>query len=603
MLSGIHSLLASGESRSKSKPEVSAAQTDTAVDDSDVEHGAAEALLQSVLNGLSFPTLVVSRDGTITHINTPATEFFGVTAAQAAGKTPAMLHDDSAETPLVESALETQEPIQERETTLTIGGSEIPVSRSISLLYDDDGECVGALEIDRDITERREQQARTERLEAYQQARLDDLNAALTAVAAGDLTIDLTTPEPDADFPEIRASYDSFTEMNDQLNAAVANVRSVVDGLTSDAETLSATSQDLSASTEEVTSTMQQIDASTAEMADGSDSLAQQAQQANSNVDDLSASIEEITASLQQIDSRSDEAAALADDGVEDVEAAVEQIRLAADSAADVVDRLDTLESNMDEVENIIGIIADIADQTNILALNANIEAARAGEAGEGFAVVADEVKTLAEETRDSATDVAQIVESLKESTTGVADGIETANDEVRRGADAVETVGERLETISSYVEETSAGVGEISAAVEGQADNAEQISAAIEDTSALAEETAASNQEIAAGLDEQANAMDSIAYTTEELAQMSEELHGVVDRFKLQAEETAQVDSTAAAAAEQRLDDAEGADTDADADEQAQRQTGARTVGGGVETDSVTDSGGPRELQPEDFE
>lgn len=135
-------------------------------------------------------------------------------------------------------ALEAGEDIQEREESLVVDGDETPLTRTVTLLYDDDDELTGALQIDKNRTEQRQQRRRKNLMETYQREVLDDLQTKLLMLSGGDLTIDPTVPDPetvleasDDDFDEIQSTYEEFTEMNAYLGDVVENFTSIASNL------------------------------------------------------------------------------------------------------------------------------------------------------------------------------------------------------------------------------------------------------------------------------------------------------------------------------------------------------------------------------------
>jgi len=267
----------------------------TSGDEGESRSDEVQALVRSILNGLKEPTIVVDTAGRITHINSQAIELYGTTDETAIGQVPNDLQDaETGASDIVMEAIERGSDIQERQEFIIAGSDQTPVERTVTLLYNDENEFSGAMLVEKDITEKRRQREKKEVMESYQREVLDDLQDKLVRLSKGDLTIDPTVSEPDADYDEVMEVYDEFQQMNTNLGRAVENISDIVDRLTDDAEDLDETSTELSASAEEVTASIDQIESSASELADGSDDLADETQRASSNVEDLSASIEEI---------------------------------------------------------------------------------------------------------------------------------------------------------------------------------------------------------------------------------------------------------------------------------------------------------------------
>jgi methyl-accepting chemotaxis protein len=232
------------------------------------------------------------------------------------------------------------------------------------------------------------------------------------------------------------------------------------------------------------TKRMTQIDRLVDEQSEGTADL-------SGEIADLSATIEEIAATTDDVADTSEEArevAATGDDAAADAMAAMERVEA---KQTDIGEDVEALVDAIDEVEGIVEVINDIANQTNILALNASIEAARAGEAGDGFAVVANEVKSLAEDTQEQASRVEDIIVEVTEHIDDTADSLDEADEAIGHGTARVDETQAALESIVDSVDAVATGIEEVAAATDEQAASSSELSNMVDGIAARADEVA----------------------------------------------------------------------------------------------------------------
>jgi methyl-accepting chemotaxis protein len=188
-----------------------------------------------------------------------------------------------------------------------------------------------------------------------------------------------------------------------------------------------------------------------------------------------------------------------AETGIETARHAAEAMVLVNESTTAVTNAIARLDYNSDAIGGIVATITGIADQTNLLALNAAIEAARAGEQGRGFAVVADEVRKLAEEAQSAAGQISELIREIQAETQATVTIVDEGAARTQDGVKTVEHARQAFASIGAQVEELASGITLITSSMSEVAAVAEQSSASSEQVSASTEQTSASAQEIAA--------------------------------------------------------------------------------------------------------
>ena len=234
----------------------------------------------------------------------------------------------------------------------------------------------------------------------------------------------------------------------------------------------------------------------------------------------MTASIEEITRHAERALDMASQAESLAKNGGQVIHQVVSDMDDIARSAQQSAQVIRTLDQESEGIFNIIQVIKSIADQTNLLALNAAIEAARAGEQGRGFAVVADEVRALARRTQQSTEEIERLVSALRSA--------------AQSSVQQIQSSGELVKLAVSDALQTESALGSIAAAVSLIQQMNQQIAAAAEEQSSVAEEINRSVTSIRASADQSSLAMQGNAASSIELAQLGVELKGMVGHFRL---------------------------------------------------------------------
>ena len=317
----------------------------------------------------------------------------------------------------------------------------------------------------------------------------------LERIAGGDLTIDVR-PEG---LCEVHALGRSLASMVERLREQVALIQGNAAELASAAEELSLVTGETRAGVER--------------QRDETDQVATAMNEMTSTVQEVSSHAEGAAEAAREADGKSAHGRVVVEQAIERIDALAREI----EQAAGVIHQL---EEESENITRVMDVIQGIAEQTNLLALNAAIEAARAGEQGRGFAVVADEVRTLASRTQESTQEIQQMIERLQSGAGAAVKAMVAAKEQAEETVEQAAGAGTALQAIAEATTAISDMNTQIASAAEEQAQVAEEINRSIARISEIADQTAGGSEQT--------------AQASESLARLAAQLQGVAAQFKV---------------------------------------------------------------------
>ncbi len=314
----------------------------------------------------------------------------------------------------------------------------------------------------------------------------------------------------------------------------VKDLRNMVGQIRGSSSQLASSSEELAAGAEQSANASKQLAQITQQSAASMEKQITGFQETKTAIHQMSKSIQEITKSSLEMKDVIEKANLLTIDGEQSVENIGKQLNEVNKSVEIAAKAIQILENRSIEIRNIIGMITNIAEQTNLLALNAAIEAARAGEHGKGFAVVADEVRKLAKESRISAEQIQTMIEMIQAETNQAVHAMNASNNHVLAVLEDSIKTRSAFSEIAETMEDATVKVSAVSILLEKLSELSVQITNVISNVKDISEQNVLAMEEASAATEEQLATIEEVSALSLTLAKISAEMQSAASKLKL---------------------------------------------------------------------
>ncbi len=352
---------------------------------------------------------------------------------------------------------------------------------------------------------------------------LKSLTTEAQKIADGNLQVMIKT----SGAKEIKDLSEAFKSMTENIGKLVRDIGTA-------AESVNHSSNEIQGITDNAKQISEEIAKTSHELAIGAGNQASSVSDGAEMIVNMSRTIELVAQSSQDTHRLILDVDSSVNDGVKALDRQHDLMEKNDISTEKVVQAITLLEGKASEIQKIVGVISEIADQTNLLALNAAIEAARAGEQGKGFAVVADEVRKLAEQSASSSSDIGTLLSDILEKTVkSVEDVIEVQKivSEQKNSLDETRELYQKIQDAVRIIVEKAVKISEETVELQS---NSDQVSNSISDVAAITEESAAATQEVAAATSDQSNSLGNISVEITTLVNEAQSLMETISIFKV---------------------------------------------------------------------
>lgn len=330
------------------------------------------------------------------------------------------------------------------------------------------------------------------------------------------------------------AAKDEVGQMGTEFNSMIEKLRHIIRQVIETTELVSSASEQLTASAGQSAQAANQVASSASDISQASQDQLSALTGSLKAVEKISAAIQQIAVNAGAVATDADRTAAAAQAGSKVIGAVVAQMDCIEQTVKESSQVVTELGTRSEEIGQIVGVITNIASQTNLLALNAAIEAARAGEQGRGFAVVADEVRKLAEQSQAATQQISGLIDEIRKDTERAVVAMHKGSREVELGSQQVHNSGKTFQDIVNFIDQVSNQTKGISGGIQDISLHSNQIVAAVRHVGETGKDILGQTQTVSAATEEQSAAMEEIASSSQALAKLAEELRKSTGRFRV---------------------------------------------------------------------
>ncbi len=330
------------------------------------------------------------------------------------------------------------------------------------------------------------------------------------------------------------SSKDEIGELALGFNTMADNLRDLVKRVMSSSGQLSSASEQLAVGAEQLAKAASSVASSISEVTTGTEKQIVAVDEVSQVVENMNSVVNTIISEVKEATDVSKQTAVTAQKESEEIDRTILQMAKIEEATNNAAGLVDNLGSRSREIGQIVDTISGIAEQTNLLALNAAIEAARAGEQGKGFAVVADEVRKLAEQSQEAAKQIADLIRQIQFDTDQAVKAMNEGTNEVRVGTASVNEAGKTFKQIAELINDVSIKVNNSAEEMIQTATANQRIASAVLEVDEISREIAAQTQSVNAAVEEQTASSEEIASSSHLLMKNAEEMQGLLTKFRI---------------------------------------------------------------------